>query len=281
MPPKKKTAPKPVTPDVKKDENKPREHRSISEGHHGFVALLVLIVGFSAYALASFVSSNENYIDSVYTNISSNEPLPDPFTGPQPPEPIRENPFIDFDSSHENAFAIIDLYYRGVLGGYSDGTFRPNNKVNRAEFTKMLATAADLDYASFEPNVLSNCFSDVRSLPEHWFAPFVCAAKAANWTAGYSNGTFRPANNIVKAEAAKIILLAFDFAIPVNSDVASLPYSDISRNDWFLGVAAAAKAYAVTADRPNFIASWEVTRGQVAQMIYNAMQARELEDTHL
>jgi len=109
--------------------------------------------------------------------------------------------FSDVTPDTQYAEAINYLKQNNVVQGYPDGTFAPTSTINRAEFTKILVGAVQ-DSAPTG----SNCFSDVK---DEWFAPYVCTAKKLNLVDGYPDGTFKPADQINFAEAAKIIATAF------------------------------------------------------------------------
>ena len=69
-----------------------------------------------------------------------------------------------FSDVPENAFykkAIEFLQELGIVNGYADGTFRPNNEVNRAEMLKILFEAAGIPDAELAPYNDHNCFEDV------------------------------------------------------------------------------------------------------------------------
>lgn len=90
----------------------------------------------------------------------------------------------------------------GWIDGYSDGTFRPHQYINRAEALKIILLA------SVEESKITSAtsqFSDVSS--NDWFANFVGYAATNDVVSGYSNNTFRPGNNITRGEAAKIITI--------------------------------------------------------------------------
>jgi len=103
-------------------------------------------------------------------------------------------------------FAIGALNHLEIFEGNSDGTFRPMDGINRAEFCKILtqATGADLYFP------LTASFPDVESYD--WFYPYVETAKREGWLEGYPDGTFRPGNKVNRAEASKILTRAFDIA---------------------------------------------------------------------
>lgn len=98
------------------------------------------------------------------------------------------------------------LTERGFVQGYPDDTFRPQARINRAEFTKIVIAARfELqEYVGFT----ASCFSDVPA--NQWFTPSICFAKSRGIIGGNPDGTFRPGNFVNQAEALKILLLTFE-----------------------------------------------------------------------
>lgn len=186
------------------------------------------------------------------------------------------SPFKDVPDDHKSASAITALYHEGILEGYGDGTFDPDGKINRAEFTKLLVEAANVDFSEIDSSEMKNCFSDVGSVSDQWFVPFVCAAKYKGWVSGYSDGTFAPVRDINKAEGLKVILEVLGFEIPDRNDAVVMPYSDVSHDDWYFGVAKAGKENKLISAGENFNAAWRLTRADVAGMMYRAMRAKGL-----
>ena len=90
---------------------------------------------------------------------------------------------------------IATLANAGILQGYTDGTFRPNAAITRAEFA---AIAARFDKLSGG----TKSFSDVPT--DHWAYAAITSAAEKGWVNGYSDGTFRPNNAITRAEVVKI-----------------------------------------------------------------------------
>lgn len=118
--------------------------------------------------------------------------------------------FSDLDYDDPSEEAIVNLQESSVVDGYPDGTFKSLNKINRAEFLKIVVGSV------FDEAEGSNCFSDVK---DEWFAKYVCFAKEQNIVDGYSDGTFKPADNINFAEASKIISKAFGLAETEDSEI--------------------------------------------------------------
>lgn len=90
-----------------------------------------------------------------------------------------------------------------IIQGYEDGTFRPNEQVNRAEALKILSLAARLDTFATVGGIIPTPFPDV--MPEDWFKSFIDHASQLGIINGYEDGTFGPGKSISRAEAAKIM----------------------------------------------------------------------------
>jgi hypothetical protein len=87
----------------------------------------------------------------------------------------------------------------GAISGYSDGTFRPNSDITRAQLAKMIVTATG--WSLLTPARPS--FGDVPAT--HWAYSFVETAKAHAVIGGYSDGTFRPNNAATRAQLSKML----------------------------------------------------------------------------
>jgi uncharacterized secreted protein with C-terminal beta-propeller domain len=110
--------------------------------------------------------------------------------------------FRDVGSGQPYVRAIEALQKSGAVEGYSDGTFRAGNRINRAEFLK-IAFEARGDREGFFGE---DCFPDVRG---EWFAKYICTAKEEDVVAGYPDGYFRPEQEINFVEATKILANVF------------------------------------------------------------------------
>jgi hypothetical protein len=120
--------------------------------------------------------------------------------------PLASAAFSDVASDHENYEAIIFAQNQGIVQGYGDGTFKPDNLINRAEFTKIIVESL------FSATEIASCnydgsFSDVPST--EWYVTHLCIAKDNGIIQGYGDGTFKPNQNINAAEAVKMIAVAY------------------------------------------------------------------------
>lgn len=261
-----------------------KKKQKIEAGTLSFVAVLALFAGFSVYSFVSFFNSTNDYIASFYNASVLDIEAPGYCqTCPDTPEcssvcvdnqPEQEEEvdqpypiFVDFMSDHPNADAVEALLFAGIVGGYDDGTLKPDNSINRAELLTVITTAVDADLSGD----YSNCFEDVTS---EWFAPYACYAKANGWVGGYDDGTYRPANIVIKAETLKILLVAFGFELDTDLSELGL-FPDVSEDQWYAPYVITAYNYGVISSG-NFNAGSEMTRIQVFQMVYDAMLAKGL-----
>lgn len=112
--------------------------------------------------------------------------------------------------------AVATLTNAGVINGYTDGTFRPNAPITRAELATIIARFAKLD-------VNTKTFSDITG---HWAQKNIELAVGNGWINGYDDGTFRPNNNITRAETFAMINRVLDRQTESVSDL--LPTSDMN-----------------------------------------------------
>lgn len=109
-----------------------------------------------------------------------------------------KNDFSDVSADKWYNNAVSTLCNMGVIGGYADGTFRPDAPISRAEFAKIAVS-----FTQNNGSAVYNYFTDVKTTD--WFAPYVTAAKDAGLIEGYSDGSFKPESKITRAEACAIV----------------------------------------------------------------------------
>ncbi|MGE5328584.1 MAG: S-layer homology domain-containing protein [Deltaproteobacteria bacterium] len=96
------------------------------------------------------------------------------------------------------------LHDMGAIEGYTDGTFKPNKSVTRAEFITML-----LNSLKVEKKSKSKGFKDTK---KHWARDAINTACDMKIVSGFVDGTFKPDKTVTIAEAAKIITRVFVFS---------------------------------------------------------------------
>ena len=113
-----------------------------------------------------------------------------------------KNNFTDVKSNEWYAGYISYLEKYGIIKGYADNTFRPDEAVTRAEFVSMTVRYYGLfDKVSYPANTTK--YSDING--KHWAIKDISFAKNIGWLNGYADGTFRPDNNITRAEVVTVV----------------------------------------------------------------------------
>ena len=91
----------------------------------------------------------------------------------------------------------LDIIELRIVDGYPDGTFKPSNKVNKAEFLKMLVESMQID---INPNIANSSFIDVKETD--WFAPYVQFAVEKN-IIDVDSKRFNPTEKMARDEVAE------------------------------------------------------------------------------
>ena len=118
------------------------------------------------------------------------------------------------------------LACRGIISGYQDGTFRPSSNVTRGQAAKIVANSAGYD-ETIPPT--KQTFSDVTPGSTFWIYIERVALHGA--ISGYSDGTFRPNNNVTRGQLAKIDaeVKGYDDVIPPTQQT----FSDVAPGSTF------------------------------------------------
>lgn len=214
-------------------------------------------------------------LDTLYLGSPSSGPIYEKPDTIRPAEDIdgEENEFSDVSSSDEYYDAVLYLRGRDIVGGYDDGSYRPKNTINRAEFTKIMTSPPLVDAGDLDSCITNHVdldsshvfFSDVPR--DSWFAAHVCMAKVSGLIEGYSDGTFQPSSEIAFVEAAKIIVSHF-FGDVGTDPVWYVPY--VSRLDL-------QKAIPISVHR----FAQRISRGEMAQIIYRLHAKVQGESAHM
>jgi hypothetical protein len=164
------------------------------------------------------------------------------------------------DASYWAHDYIVNLACSGIVSGYADGTFRPQNSTTRAQLVKMIVLFND--WTLLNPEQPS--FSDVGTI--HPFYRYIETAHAHAVVAGYSNGTFKPDSFVTRAEVAKMLVRSRGWDTTVESP-ANL--CDVPESHWAYGYVQAAIAHGVFSGyddgcfRPDALA----TRAQLSKVL--------------
>ena len=175
--------------------------------------------------------------------------------------------FSDVPRSYWAYTPIEYLAAAGIVGGYSDSTFRPANNATRAQFSKMIVTGEG--WPLITPPTPT--FNDVA--PDSIFYSVIETAAAHHIISGYSDGTFRPSANITRGQITKLIALAEGWPLPAPP---TPTFNDVDAgNVFYLYIEATAargivSGYSDGTFRPGNLA----TRAQLSKMLYLTLTTR-------
>ena len=156
-----------------------------------------------------------------------------------------------------------------IVSGYPDGSFKPEGNITRAEFCKMICILLN---GGKEPTLGTSTtpiFNDVRtSANSSWAEKYIEACSVQGIVSGIGGGKFNPNGNVTGSEAAKMLLVALGF----NSDIAKFTGAA-----WEVNVNVKATERGFYEDLQGIDTSKPLTRDNAAQMVWNALNAYEVE----
>lgn len=176
--------------------------------------------------------------------------------------------FPDIQGNWARSFIEV-LAQRGIIRGFPDGTFRPNDPVTRAQFAAMIRQAFD---QPFERGATQ--FVDIP--PNYWAFEAIQEAYRMGFLQGYPNNVFLPEQNIPRVQVLVALANGLDLAPPAN--VATLlgrTYQDATQiPDFARPSVAAATLNQLVVNYPNVAflnPNQAATRADVAAFIYQAL----------
>ncbi|HHY46732.1 MAG TPA: S-layer homology domain-containing protein [Firmicutes bacterium] len=130
------------------------------------------------------------------------------------------------DTQHSWASDAIEaLSSEGIIGGYPDGTFKPEASISRAEFAKIVARSF-----AIRPSGVPR-FKDVRS--DNWARGYIAAVDDKGIMSGYPDGTFRPSQGITRAEVATALVRALGLNDKLQPRQPAPPtFADVQNSHW-------------------------------------------------
>lgn len=173
--------------------------------------------------------------------------------------------FSDLTPANVHYDNVMNLVERGVITGYPDGTFKPNQSISRAHAAKIIAKALGLD----TKNVKNPNFKDIPT--NYAYYGEIAALANAGIINGYPDGTFKPNATLTRGQMAKIIARAFELTGNANN----LPFKDIANSEYKEYIAALYANKVTTGTTPTTYSPVNpVTRGQLASFVVRAEEAK-------
>jgi hypothetical protein len=145
-----------------------------------------------------------------------------------------------------------------IMTGFSDGTFRPKEDINRAQAVVLLQRIKKINA---EDTIGQNIFPDVPN--NSWYTKAVIKATQEGWIKGYPDGNFYPDKPVNRAELAMIILRAFELE---SKNLDNLKFKDVTADKWYAEPISVMLNLDLVryANAPNYFPRKNVTRQDVA-----------------
>lgn len=180
-------------------------------------------------------------------------------------------PFVD-TQDHWSKIYVADLYQKGVVNGYDETHYGPDNPITRAEFTKIALNIFGFPVFNAD-EIQTNPFKDVKSTD--WFYPYVKVAHASGVINGYPGGFFKPNNPVTRAEAVKVLVEAGGLNPNTGYNAG---FKDVDGSAWYAPYVNYAAEQGMVNGYPDgtYGVNKSLTRGEVAKIV-SILLAKEIE----
>ena len=172
-------------------------------------------------------------------------------------------------SKIKNTEAVDACTALNIIGGYPDGSFKPEGNITRAEVTKMICVALN---GGKNPAVSTNTtptFSDVRNNANAaWAEGYIESCAAQGIVSGVGGGKFAPNGNVTGVQLAKMLLVSLGY---------KSENEGFTGNAWATNVNVRAAQKGLYAGLESMDTNAAISRDNAAQMVWNAMNAYEVE----
>lgn len=188
---------------------------------------------------------------------------------------------IDFDvhnyKNTKNLFSNVGLkyeksnvkikHYENIISAYMNGkspnTFSPDSPISRAEMTTIFCRLNDLPYDA--NSYLKTKFTDIDN---HWAKDYISMGSSKKYIAGYKDKTFKPNNNVTRAEFCQMLTSISTYKSLLNSIPATIniEYNDI-RGHWAEKEIMKIASRDLIRSNSSFYPDKPITRGEVVHAI--------------
>ena len=156
------------------------------------------------------------------------------------------------------AKAVDKMVAKGILSGFPDGSFRPEQTLTRAQAAKILCVMLEGEEKANALSKTDTGFSDVPG--SHWAAKFIAYCAEKGIVAGIGGGKFDPEGTLSSAAFAKMLLVAY-----------GEDGTKFTGADWVTKVQTAAEPTFLTFQLKIELSDAPVQRQESAQLAFNAM----------
>ncbi|KIL44666.1 hypothetical protein KP77_28870 [Jeotgalibacillus alimentarius] len=191
-----------------------------------------------------------------------------------------ENIFSDI-KQHSPVYETMEsVFHMNIMSGYQDSSgmyyeMRPFESVTRAQTAKMMTASLGGKMATQEISP----FTDVSE--QHWAHDYVTIMNEKEIVGGYEDGTFKAQENLTRAQAAKMIVTAFN--LPYDENELDTGFNDVSSDHWAAAYIHALVDAEITTgtSQTAFSPEENVTRYQLAAFIERSLNQSELSEDQI
>lgn len=170
--------------------------------------------------------------------------------------------YNDVPMTHPAFTAVEYLSDRNIIAGYSDGSFRPDAPLTRAQLAKILA--ATFQWGLIKP--LESRFTDVAT--DSWMFPYVETAVARVAMEGYDDGTFRPNTTVPWSAVVRSLAQVEHWD---RTTFRAWLFLDAPAGHWSAKYMASVSKLATVNEDGFFSPNYQANRAQIGQMIYTVI----------
>ncbi|MEE0867508.1 MAG: S-layer homology domain-containing protein, partial [Clostridia bacterium] len=172
--------------------------------------------------------------------------------------------YSDVEASTTTGEAVGILSNLGILSGFEDGTFRPEETVTRAQMASIIVRTLGYDSQAVS-SAGSTVFSDVAA--DHWASGYINVAQAQGIISGYGNGMFGPEDKVTYEQAVKMIVSALGYDLIA-----------VQKGGYPTGYLAVASAEGITKNANGRVGD-PAKRSSIAILVYNSLEVRLLDQS--
>ena len=167
--------------------------------------------------------------------------------------------FEDVKDGTKVSEAVGILSNLGIIEGFEDGTFRPEDTVTRAQMAAIICRTLGYEEQA-EGSVGSTAFVDVPS--SHWSSGYINIAQSLGIINGYGYGYFGPEDKVTYEQAVKMLVVALGYELDAQA-----------KGGWPTGYMAVASREGITKSSNGSVGAPAV-RGTIAVLVYNSLEVR-------
>ncbi len=172
--------------------------------------------------------------------------------------------YSDVEAGTKVSEAVGILSNLGILTGFEDGTFKPEETVTRAQMAAIICRTLGYEDQA-QSSMGTTVFNDVAA--DHWASGYVNVAQAQQIINGYGDGNYGPEDLVTYEQAVKMIVSALGYDLAANA-----------KGGYPTGYLAIASAEGITKNANGRVGD-AAARGTIAVLVYNSLEVRLMDQT--